>query len=429
VDEVQLVNYLLDALANTHRLLGDYAAAERLLRQALQQAEEGQSPYEVATYSVSAAVLAEEQGDIEQAEELLRSAIESLSSSGAKRDLARARFHMARTLFAAGKPEMAVEELKATLELSRELGYDAFMVAEGQRAGKLISWALARGEGGRRLELVAERLRAATQPLQIGHPPRIRVQPAGPLRIEAYSLGPSRVLVDARTITSSDWAVEKTKELFFYLLMHSQPLRKDQVVDDVWPDVELGKSNSQFHSTMYRLRRALFPQCVTFRDGRYQLTLGKIYWFDAEQFDRLVDKGDLPDLARRERVEAYQRAIDLYKGPFLEEFYSDWVIPYRERLEIRYLQALTRLAKLKAQDGELQQALDLLRIAVGTDPFREEAHYGLVHYSALMGDPAAALRHYRSYFELLRDELRATPSPAFQTLVDSIARGQAVPSL
>jgi len=237
------------------------------------------------------------------------------------------------------------------------------------------------------------------------------------------------VLVDARTITSSDWAVEKTKELFFYLLMHSQPLRKDQVVDDVWPDVELGKSNSQFHSTMYRLRRALFPQCVTFRDGRYQLTLGKIYWFDAEQFDRLVDKGDLPDLARRERVEAYQRAIDLYKGPFLEEFYSDWVIPYRERLEIRYLQALTRLAKLKAQDGELQQALDLLRIAVGTDPFREEAHYGLVHYSALMGDPAAALRHYRSYFELLRDELRATPSPAFQTLVDSIARGQAVPSL
>ncbi len=429
VEEIPLVNYLLDALANTHRLLGDYATAERLLRQAIQQAEEGQSPYEVATYSISAGVLAEEQGDVDRSEELLRSAIDRLGPSGAKRDLARARFHLARTLYAAGNPDVAARELEATLELCRELGYDAFMVAEGQRTGELISWALARGVGGRRLELVAQRLRAARQPVQANRRPKIHVEPAGPTKIEVYSFGPAGVLVDSRLVTSSDWAVEKTKELFFYLLQQNHPLRKEQIVDDVWPEVDLGKSNSQFHSTMYRLRRALFPQCVTYRDSRYQLTLGNAYWYDADEFPRLLDEGDIVDLPLSRRIGAYNRAIDLYKGPFLDEFYSDWVIPRREDLELRYLQALTRLARLRAQEGSLEQALELLRTAVATDPFQEEAHYRFIHYSALLGDRAAALRHYQTYVELLREELRAKPSAGILELADSIARGQAVPSL
>ncbi len=429
VDELPLINYMLDALANTHRLSGDYATAERLLRQALQQAEDAQSPYEAATYSISAGVLAEEQGDVDRSVELLRSAIDRLGPSGAKRDLARARLHLAHTLYAAGNPDVAARELEATLELCRELGYDAFMVAEGQRTGELISWALARGVGGRRLELVAQRLRAARQPVQANRRPNIHVEPAGPTKIEIYSFGPAGVLVDSRLVTSSDWAVEKTKELFFYLLQQNHPLRKEQIVDDVWPDVEPGKSNSQFHSTMYRLRRALFPQCVTYRDSRYQLTLGNAYSYDAEEFPRLLDEGDIVDLPLARRIGAYNRAIDLYKGPFLDEFYSDWVIPRREDLELRYLQALTRLAKLRAQEGSLEQALELLRTAVATDPFQEEAHHGLILYSALMGDRAAALRHYQTYVELLREELRAKPSAGILELADSIARGQAVPSL
>ncbi|MHB8990701.1 MAG: tetratricopeptide repeat protein, partial [Chloroflexota bacterium] len=145
VDETPLVSYLLDALANTHRLLGDYATAERLLRQALQQAEEAQSHYEVATYSLSAGVLAEEQGDLDRAEQLLRSALSTLTASGAKRDLAKAHFHLARTLFALGHREEAGQELTECIELCRQLGYDAFMIAEGQRAGEMISWALIQG--------------------------------------------------------------------------------------------------------------------------------------------------------------------------------------------------------------------------------------------------------------------------------------------
>ncbi len=429
VDEVPLINYLLDALANTHRLLGDYATAERLLRQALQQAEDVQSSYEVATYSVSAGLLAEEQGDLGRAEALLRSALQQLAPSGARRDEARARYHLARTLFTAGKRDETARELDACLELCRELGYDAFMVAEGQKANQLITWALSAGMGGRRLELVAERLQVSRQPLQVLQRQNIRLEPSAPQSIEIESFGVAKVLVDSRLVTSSDWAVEKTKELFFYLLRQPHALRKEQIVDDVWPEVELSKSNSQFHSTMYRLRRALFPQCVTYRDGRYQLTLGKSYRYDAEAFVRLLTEAETVDLPLSRRIEAYEQALALHKGPYLDEFYSDWVLAPREDLEMRYLQGLTRLGGLRAQSGALEQAVELLRTAVAKDPFQEEAHYGLIHYAALMGDRAAALRHYRSYVELLRDELSAKPSSSILDLADRIAHGQPLPSI
>ena len=67
-----------------------------------------------------------------KAERLLRQAIDKLSTSGAGRDLARAHYHLARTLFAKPDRECALTELEASLELRRGPWYDQFMVAEGQ---------------------------------------------------------------------------------------------------------------------------------------------------------------------------------------------------------------------------------------------------------------------------------------------------------
>ena len=155
VDDIQQISYLLDGLANTHRLLGDYATAERLLRQAMQQAEDAQILYEISSLEISLGILAEEQGDLVRAEKLLKSAVKQLAASGGRRDLARARFHLSRTCFAGGKKGPASRELSACVELCQQLGYDQFMVAEGQRAGEFMTWAVSEGIGGRRLERVA----------------------------------------------------------------------------------------------------------------------------------------------------------------------------------------------------------------------------------------------------------------------------------
>ncbi|HEX2922404.1 MAG TPA: bacterial transcriptional activator domain-containing protein, partial [Chloroflexota bacterium] len=114
---------------------------------------------------------------------------------------------------------------------------------------------------------------------------------------------------------------------------------------------------------------------------------------------------------------------------FLEEFYCDWATPRREELEMRVLHTTTRLAKLLAQSGSLEQAMELLHSAVVMDPFREEAHYSLIQCAALTGDRATALRHYRSYVDLLKDELGARPSDDLNELASRIARGQSIPAL
>jgi LuxR family transcriptional regulator, maltose regulon positive regulatory protein len=429
VDEIPLINYLLDGLANVHRLLGDYATAERLLRQALHQAEENNSHYEAASYWISTGVLAEEQDDLARAEEALARAMGQLSNSGARRDLARARFHLARTAFARGDRDRAVSELESSLELCRQLGYDQFMVAEGQRAGSLLSFARSKGVGGRRLELIVERLGRVTLSPIPQKRPKIRTEAPAPKQIEVYSFGHGRVLVDSRPVTTGDWAVEKTKELFFYLLVQPHSLRKEQIVDTLWPELDPGKSNSQFHSTVYRLRRAISPQCVFYHDGRYELSLGSECTFDSDDFTRLLDEAENAEEDVPRRVQAYESAIALHTGPFLEELYSEWVDPIRERLEERYLRALNSLAWLRVAEGSLEQAMQLLRTALKADPYQEDAHYGLIHVTALLGDRAAALRHYKSYVDLLNDDLDAQPSPRMTLLADRIAAGHSVPPL
>jgi two-component SAPR family response regulator len=107
--------------------------------------------------------------------------------------------------------------------------------------------------------------------------------------------------------------------------------------------------------------------------------------------DHLLEAED-PALSRSETVERYQTALALHKGSFLEEFYCDWATPRREELEMRVLHTTTRLAKLLAQSGSLEQAMELLHSAVVMDPFREEAHYSLIQCAALTGDRATALR-------------------------------------
>ncbi|HEX9016274.1 MAG TPA: tetratricopeptide repeat protein [Chloroflexota bacterium] len=427
-DDPQQICYTLDGLANTHRLLGDYATAERLLRQAIQQAEDAEIRYDLAGLRISEGILAEEQGDLARSEKTLRAAIEQLSSAGGLRDLARARFHLARTLYARGRKGLAASELEGSFELCQRLGYDQFMVSEGERADAFFTWALSKGIGGRRLELVVERHQRAAERRKVVKRPQIRIQQQSLPKIKAYSFGKGEVFVDSHLVSSTEWAVEKTKELFFFLLQRSESLRKEQIVDDLWPDADLGKSNSQFHSTMYRLRRATFAQSVAYKDGRYRLTLGKGYWYDVEEFARLIDEARSSDAETRDIVKTYDEAFALYRGPFLEEFYSDWVFPIRDALEERYVRALGDCARLRAGAGEYEPALSLLRTALATDPFQEDAHYYSIQYAALLGDRTAALRHYRDYVELLRDELGAKPSRSVSTLADLIASGKPVPA-
>ncbi|MCL5074175.1 MAG: tetratricopeptide repeat protein [Chloroflexi bacterium] len=424
LDDPFLITYCLDALGNTHRLLGDYAEAEQLFQQSWQIAQEQGSDYELGLLTISLGTLLYERGERQVAIERLTEATELLARSGAKRELARARFHLAQSLFLDQQLDASIEQLRETLDMVSQLGYDAFLVAEGRRAGPMLRYAAARGVDGGRLTSLLRRIEAGQPPAAESRPlkPPLGVALKTVPRIESYAFGEARVLLNGELVNNLRWRIERAKELFFFLLAHPRPLRREQVMAALWPDLRESKGSINFHSTLYRLRQALYPGVVLLQEGRYRLDPEGDLWSDVAEFESLINEaGSLPKEDDR-RVALYERACALYRGPYLEEFYSEWCSTRREELEEEYLRALAELAAHYGCKGAYEQSIALCRRILAVDDYREEAHADLMRYYALSGDRPAALRHYQRYVRFLAKELKTRPSPPLQALYEELQR-------
>ncbi|MBI4492744.1 MAG: tetratricopeptide repeat protein [Chloroflexi bacterium] len=412
-----LVAYLLNARGELRRLQGDPAAAVELSTQALGLASARASVYEQGLYETSLGIAEGERREVARAIELLAQASGKLAGCGARRELARARFHRANALFAARTHAEALEELEAVAKLVDELGYDGFLLPDVRRAPLLLQYAASKHAGGAMVERWAASL---------GRPGRARsaAAPAAPAypRVEAFALGQSLVRVDERPVSDIEWRSARSRELFFFLLAERRWVRKEEVIDALWPELEPARCESTFHSNAYRLRRALFPACLQHEHSRYRLNPEVEFWFDAAEFECLVSESDrLPP--GPERAARHRDAIALYQGPFLGEFYADWCDTRRSKLELRFMRALGGLADYLMERGEYRRAAELWERALATDCFQEEALQKLMLCCSQVGERASALRHYHRWAEVVRRELNAEPSPQTQRLYQELQSG------
>ncbi|HXK32668.1 MAG TPA: BTAD domain-containing putative transcriptional regulator, partial [Dehalococcoidia bacterium] len=234
--------------------------------------------------------------------------------------------------------------------------------------------------------------------------------------VTALALGRGSVLVGDRQVSDLEWRSEKSKEMFFYLLMKTEPVSKEEIFVALWPDLPESKCNSNFHSSLYRLRRALFHECVL-RDetGAYMLNPRGVFTSDVQRFNAAMLEADV---ARDEQVRAarLEEAVALYKGPFLSATYSEWVEPIRRELEDRYVEAVNELASWKLRRGAREEALVLFKALEAIDPYSEAAAYGIMKCHIGLNDGHSAARHYRRFRQLLKDELDEEPSPRLTEL-------------
>jgi DNA-binding SARP family transcriptional activator len=89
----------------------------------------------------------------------------------------------------------------------------------------------------------------------------------------------------------------------------------------------------------------------------------------------------------------------------------------RERYRHLRLHALERLCERLTDAGRFERAVEVGQLAVAGDALRETAHRVLIRAHVAEGNRGAALRQYRTYVRLLREELDAEPSPSITGLV------------
>ena len=410
--------YGREALGLVHRCRGDYPLAQAAIEQAMERAERQSSEYQVGRYGASLGLVRAEVGEVEAGLAELARARERLQRIGANSELARAQFFTAWALFRAGREAEALTMLQQVLTTTDSPSREYLFVVEGRRALPLLERAHEQGVGGEEMAALLAQARAfehtAQAVLQQAPPPEAEAEE--PLRI--FGFGRGRVERGGKEIPPSEWEAAATRQMLFYLLTHS-PRSRDQIAAVLWPELPAPKVKATFHTTKFRLNRALGRDALHFDDGQcYQIHPHLDYWFDVAEFEQLLE-GARPG----RRVEQLQQAIALYQGDFLEDCYADWCLLTRERLRERCLEALDELAGRLLARRQYRQAIQTLRRGLEMDDLREKFHRQLMRAYALSGRRSEALAQYQRCAEILERELSALPSPETTALYRRILDG------
>ncbi len=414
--------YILNAIADTYRLSGDVKNAETTAQQAMAEAEKTGGPLELGISLLATGLVQKQQENAKAAIDTLQKAIPHLELKGAWRDLAIARFHLAGLYFSLKKKTLALQMLESCAKLVDKMGYDHFLVVEASRNPLLVQYAaankLADGYYNRMLKLI----KAPAVTTSGGDADAQTSEESGVRTVYAFGFGNLRVEIDGREISDLEWRSEKSKEMFFFFLANGGPLRKEEIVTALWPDMAEDKTTSAFHSNMYRLRKALYQDVVAKDSGRYILDPQARFVFDVTDYQQALQQIAAMPKGSPGAIAIMEKAVDLYKGPFASDFYSEWAQTLRPQLEEQQMSLLGSLAAAYNEAGEYKKSADICQRILDVDEFNETAWYRLMSNYLQDGQADAARYCYTRYVKIIsEDDPDDTGIPEFEAIVREFA--------
>jgi LuxR family transcriptional regulator, maltose regulon positive regulatory protein len=210
--------------------------------------------------------------------------------------------------------------------------------------------------------------------------------------------------------------MRKTLALLTYLSLSPQSPSRETLATLFWPEF------SQQHS-LSNLRRNLFSLVKSLPHGlleidRERIGLRRENWLQMdveeflEQLSTVKEHSHPPGLVCPECLSSLKKAVELYKGDFLEGFnlkdcpeFDEWQYLQRESLRSEYAGALEKLAAYYRGQGEWEKAIRNTRSWVALDPLNEPAQQMLIRLYNQSGQRNLALRQYKTLIDLLKNEL------------------------
>ncbi|MEZ4869637.1 MAG: BTAD domain-containing putative transcriptional regulator [Caldilineaceae bacterium] len=256
--------------------------------------------------------------------------------------------------------------------------------------------------------------------------------------LHVQTLGGFRVWRKGEEIPTTAWGREKAIHLFqFFITMRRQYVHKEQIMDRLWPDLDLEKGDRDFKVALNSINKALEPDREPRSEPSFVRRYGLAYgidfenvWLDTEAFELLLTTANQAQLTPAGdlnfAIACYEAAISLYHGDYLpERRYEDWTGAERERLQLLALNTMTTLAELLLPRTPLE-SIRLTQRVLSTDPVWEDAYRVQMRAFAMQRNRPLALRAYQRCVDVLADEFGVDPLPETTALYDQILRDKDV---
>jgi DNA-binding SARP family transcriptional activator len=233
-------------------------------------------------------------------------------------------------------------------------------------------------------------------------------------RLEVYALGPGFVLLNDAPIDT--WEGHLPRLLFFFAL--DRPvITRSEICQTFWPELDSDQAVNVFHVTKRRLHKALDMDVLVHDEGYYRVNPDLDVHYDAMNFVSQLMDGRDP--SNENPIASYQRAADIYRGPFLQGHSDPWIADRRRDFQAGYLEALMIMAGVRVKEERYEHALGLYQRALSEDSTREDLHREMMILYSKMGRRSEAAAHFQRFNDDMR-KLGREPSDETQTLYNEI---------
>ncbi len=243
-------------------------------------------------------------------------------------------------------------------------------------------------------------------------------------QLEVYAFGRGHALVNGQPITNWDGALPRN--LFFFFM--DRPLvTRDEIFSTFWPDLSVKEATNVFHVTKRKITERI---SMKIPDGtNYELTqYNSGFYMPSEKLVRHYDVGDFQDTvekalvanSEREEIALLNRAIDIYRAPFLQTVDMPWVLERRDSLRQSYAQALIQMGRVWSRRGDDHRSLGFFTRALKETPEREDVHRQVMATYLKLDMIDDAKNQYRRVQDVLNSKFGIEPSRETQELFQRI---------
>ncbi|MBX3000344.1 MAG: tetratricopeptide repeat protein [Caldilineaceae bacterium] len=233
-------------------------------------------------------------------------------------------------------------------------------------------------------------------------------------------LGAFRLRLDKTQITS--FYSTKVQALLAYLAVEShRPHTRAALSALLWPESPQVDANRSLRQALFQLNRIVDnPRTGVIVASRQavEFRVGNQAWLDIGEFRSCLETGQL------------ERAVDLYRGSFLEGFsvgdaadFESWARAVGDRLHRQIIDALDQLCQRASDRGDYVGMQEYALRSLAHAPWRERSHCALMLALAQQGQRSAALAQYVRCRHILEEELGAPPAPETVELYERIRNG------
>ena len=419
---------LLEERALLGLQIGDLSAAQAQIDHLISARPPEKGELGFFTASLTRGRIMAARGGYQQAREDLSKALEYFHLHGLYYYEAQASMAIALCDFQLRDERGMLERLRRVVDLTVRYDYEYWLKRKIAKYPEIFS-----GEDA--LELLPFDLReqvslspAATSAPALVSEIALANQPVTDLTVNM--LGPVAILRDPlRPLAADAWTTRRARDILCFIVSrrHHRASR-DTIIDTFWGETDMAVVEKNFHPTVSHIRKALNSNqplkqnFLLYRDGDYQLNSEFSYRIDIEEFDGLLSEGENARRARNleECVRAYEQALGLYRGEFMQGSYEPWVEEQRTYYREQYLRLLESLASVAETATDWQKAMQLAQLIVREDQFREDIHCLILRAHAAMGNRGAVKEHYEALKRILESELGVEPSTETRKLYERL---------